>query len=255
MYHRLIAPGETSPSYFTVTEEEFIKQLDYLKAEGYHTITAQELYDYMTKDKVLPAKPIILSFDDSYPSDYKISYPLLKARGLKGVFFVIVGKLNKPDYQTWWQEMSQNGMDIESHTLTHQYMGGSLTSSGGIRKMVFPEVFVRRELVLSKERLEKILGKPVRFLAWPGDSYSDETVKLAQEAGYRGLFMAKTEKTENVLTLTHNVSGFNYYSDSPLYIRRIAVTKEVSFDEFKEMLRLGYYPYVSPKINLPLTKN
>jgi len=57
------------------------------------------------------------------------------------------------------------------------------------------------ELSESKTILEQALNKPVEFLAWLGDSFTKEMIDLAIARGYKGLFMAKTTYTKNILPM------------------------------------------------------
>ena len=88
MYHKLTQEKGLLGDY-SITPEEFEEDLQYLKENGYHTITMSELIDFINGKTVLPDKPIILTFDDGYFSDYKYVYPLLKEYDMKAVFSVI----------------------------------------------------------------------------------------------------------------------------------------------------------------------
>jgi hypothetical protein len=46
------------------------------------------------------------------------------------------------------------------------------------------EARVRTELMESRDKIEANLGRPVRFLCWPGGAYSQRTLEIAKEVGY-----------------------------------------------------------------------
>ena len=101
---------------------------------------------------------------------------------------------------------------------------------------------IQYELAESKRVLEGITGSEVDYLAWPGDSYTDSMIRMAQKAGYKGLFMAKTDHTENVMQQPHLKSGFNKPGDDVLHIRRVTIHGADSMEDFKSILKDGIYP-------------
>jgi peptidoglycan/xylan/chitin deacetylase (PgdA/CDA1 family) len=44
---------------------------------------------------------VVISFDDTYESDYTTVYPLFKARGLKGTSYVTTSFVGQPGDLTW----------------------------------------------------------------------------------------------------------------------------------------------------------
>ncbi|MDP3962706.1 MAG: polysaccharide deacetylase family protein [bacterium] len=240
IYH-IISSDTIKGSYGFMPLSLFKAQLDYLKQEEYVTITLDDLYDHMTFGKNIPEKAIVLSFDDTNETDYTIAFPELKKRGLSGVFFTVGSKANTILWKQRLQEMHSAGMEIASHTMNHKYSGGG-PSTKGKRIEVDNEQTIRYELSNSKETLENIIGSRVNYLAWPGDSYTENMINIARELGYKGLFMAKTDYTENVMEHPLSKSGFNKAGDDVFYIRRITINGSDSFDDFKAVLNDGIYP-------------
>ena len=116
-----------------------------------------------------PDKPIVtLSWDDGHPMDMRIAR-LMADCGLSATFYVptsIRPKLD--DHQLI--ELSEMGMEIGSHGLTHS----PLTSS--------PDV--QRELVESKDKLEQTIGRPVSAFCYPFGKFNRKAAKAARAAGY-----------------------------------------------------------------------
>ena len=71
----------------------FKQQIDFLKAEKYHTLTLKEVKDYYLQKKALPEKAVLLTFDDCYQSMREYAYPLLKEASFKATAFVVSGWL------------------------------------------------------------------------------------------------------------------------------------------------------------------
>lgn len=240
IYHA-ISSNERRGNYGFISLSLFKQQLDYLKQENYSTISLDDLYNYMTSGIDIPEKSVILTFDDTNESDYTLVFRELKDRGFKGAFFTIGSKANTLKWRNRLREMHSEGMEIVSHTMNHKYSGGGPITNG-IRVEVDDTKTIIYELSKSKRILEEITGSEVRYLAWPGDSYTDAMVRLAQETGYKGLFMAKTDYTTNVMQHPKSKSGFNKIGDDVLHIRRITINGANSLDDFKAILNDGIYP-------------
>jgi len=107
-------------------EENFVSafrdHLVWLKEKGYQTISPEALVDYLEgKEISLPAKPILLTFDDGTIENYEIAYPMLKEFGYTGISFVLTSPffidLSK---KCWWREVDRSGiLDIENHSHSH----------------------------------------------------------------------------------------------------------------------------------------
>ena len=84
MYHHIsdVVPKTTLGTSLTVTPTAFGKQLDYLKQQGYHTITFNQLFDALYYGGPLPHHPIILTFDDGYNDAYQFALPILQAHAM-----------------------------------------------------------------------------------------------------------------------------------------------------------------------------
>src|SRR5262249_36809207 len=96
MYHYISGVPTNDPNpvlrqSLSVSPELFNQQLDYLKQQGFHSVTLNQLINALYYGFSLPSKPIILTFDDGYLDGYTAAYPALKAHGFSGVFYIITG--------------------------------------------------------------------------------------------------------------------------------------------------------------------
>lgn len=96
MYHQISADG--SADLLTVPVQEFTRQLQYLRQEGYSTILLSELVSHIKKGTTLPVKPVIISFDDGYRDNFTNAYPVLEQLGMKANIFLVPTFLNKANY-------------------------------------------------------------------------------------------------------------------------------------------------------------
>jgi peptidoglycan/xylan/chitin deacetylase (PgdA/CDA1 family) len=69
-------------------------------------------------------KVVVLSFDDNRIGDFTYAKPILDKYGFKATFFVICGKTTDSGAMNWQDiaAMQKDGMDIESHTMTHAHL-------------------------------------------------------------------------------------------------------------------------------------
>jgi peptidoglycan/xylan/chitin deacetylase (PgdA/CDA1 family) len=65
---------------------------------------------------------VIINFDDSFKNQFLYAKPILDKYGFKATFFEVCGWIGKSSERKSWQDIAalqQDGMDIESHTMTH----------------------------------------------------------------------------------------------------------------------------------------
>jgi peptidoglycan/xylan/chitin deacetylase (PgdA/CDA1 family) len=70
-------------------------------------------------------KVVMLNFDDGYKSHFLYAKPILDKYGFKASFFIVCGKMEtQPKWMSWQDIMAlkDDGMDIESHTMTHAHL-------------------------------------------------------------------------------------------------------------------------------------
>src|SRR5579884_2934635 len=150
MYHHISLPLTQSPldQSLAVSPTMFKAHLNYLKTQGFHSITFNQLFDALYYGVSLPEKPVILTFDDGYDDAYTNAYPMLKAQGFSGMFYIITGKVGWKGQATWPQlrEMLRNGMQMGSHTINHLDMGQVMLSS---------QIKAQEELQVSQSTMQK----------------------------------------------------------------------------------------------------
>lgn len=177
MYHHVVQDGEACNS-MTVTVGRFREDLEWLIANGYHFVLPGDLIS----QEPLPEKPVMISFDDGYKSNYDLAFPLLKELNAKMALALVV---SFSDYDTGsglsWdicREMEASGLvEFGSHTYRLHNLderGGSYDPNGpnGIERLPEEsrEEFDQRvigDLRLSIDTLERELGRDVIYFAYP----------------------------------------------------------------------------------------
>ena len=144
--------------------------MDYLFFHGYTPISLYQLDDALLTGTPLPDKPVVLTFDDGYIDHYAHRFPVLRQYGFTATFFIITGTADAhdPEHLSWEQirEMSDAGMDMESHTKTHPDLRGR-----GYDFLVY-------ELLGSAESLEAYTGKVSHMFAYPVGHYDDAVLAV-----------------------------------------------------------------------------
>lgn len=185
MYHHV---DDKSGSLY-VSKKTFIEQMDYLIKKGYNSVTLSDVVESLQGVKTLPAKPLVITFDDGYQDNYLNAYPILRERNLKATFFIISQLVGGGEYLTWDQlgEMSANQLvTIGDHTLSHKAI--SLENEDQLRD----------EILSAKSILMQRLGVNVNTFAYPYGSQNIAADKILKEGGFvaavttqRGLSCAK----------------------------------------------------------------
>ena len=158
----------------TVTPANFTKQMDYLRARGYHAITFDDLRAYFAGMHTLPSRPVIITLDDGYRDLYTTAFPILQAHDFKAVAYIVTGFVNQPRYVTSGMivTMDRAGIEIASHTVDHVNLARGA------------EPYVTYEVVASKQWLERLLVRPVLDFAYPSGKFNAADIRILQGAGY-----------------------------------------------------------------------
>ncbi|MEP6465685.1 MAG: polysaccharide deacetylase family protein [Parafilimonas sp.] len=170
----------------------FDDQIKSLADSGYHTITPDEYYAYLTADSPLPSKPIMITFDDTNKDQYTFALPELDKYHFKGVFFITTIAIGRGKYMSAEQlkQMSDEGHIIAAHTFDHP-----------------PVVRLKNEkdyelqLMKPKETLEAITGKPVDCFAYPYGIIDPKIYAELQKYGYKSAYQLVQFKRDSTYPL------------------------------------------------------
>lgn len=197
MYHHV---DHAVTSDMVVTGEKFEADLKALRAAGYNTIFLSELKSYLEGEGTLPEKPIVVTFDDGYLSNYEIVYPLVQAYDAKITIFPIGWTMGVNHHFSWTQalEMVNSGrVEIGSHTYDmHSSRGISQglkveTGKGCMRIPFEIQKDYERRLtsdfdLMAAAMMENLNQVPV-FLAYPFGYYQRDTEIFVRERGMYSL--------------------------------------------------------------------
>lgn len=217
MYHMI---GDEQGNAAVMTEANLRIQMNYLRDHGYHPITMQELYDYVTKGAPLPEKPVCITFDDGYLDSYTIVYPLMKEYGFPWTLFLITDDVGKPYNRMTWDQLKEmansHAVTIASHTLSHPKLHNLATRAEK-----------EKEIVEANKALKYQLGIDNVWLAYPYGDYDDEVIDICKKAGIK---MAVTTDAGRV-----HVGSF------PYDLKRAYIGNDISIARFSERLNKDNY--------------
>lgn len=202
MWHNL---AEESSGDMTISVDTFRAQIEALHEAGFKTASLQQLYDYVHFGTELPEKPIVLTFDDGYFSNYEYAYPILREYGMQATIFAIGVSVGKDTYKDTdhamtphfgadeAREMVDSGLiSVQSHTFDMHQWPPFEDGNAQVRETLLPfdgeadadyEAAVEADFAESRELLESITGQPVNTLAFPEGAYVTLTQDALRSAG------------------------------------------------------------------------
>lgn len=216
MYH-LISKNSKTQNKFTVSQNTFEEDLQYIKNNGYTTVLVQDLIDYTTGKKDLPQKPILLTFDDGAYNNYLYAFPLAKKYNAKFVFSPIAHETEKfseikdenPNYShaNWEQikEMSDSELvEIQNHTYN---MHSSKKPRIGCTKKrnESEETYINKlsqDIEKSQSLIEEHTGKKPTAFFYPFGACSKCSEKIIRSLGFKATFLC--ESRVNNITVDPN---------------------------------------------------
>lgn len=225
LYHRIVNKQSVIGKHKVyVWEKDFERQMQYLKDNGYKTIT---FYDLQKDPEMDLTKKIIITFDDGYLDNYELLFPILKKHDFKAVIYLVT----KIDHNAWGvkegeprvnmmsaaqaKEMSDYGIEMGGHTQHHV----DLLRHSSTEQM--------SEIKGSKEDVEKITGKPAISFAYPFGGINEDIKRITKEAGFDYAVSTNTGPKE--------------FGKDWMQIRRIEVTPKTTLLSFKNKVSGSYF--------------
>lgn len=164
-------PGAPYPELF-VPQRDFQHQMEWLDDHGFEAVTLDQVEDAWYEDGRLPARPVVITFDDGYLSQYVAAFPFLRKLGWPGVLDLKAEGSDLPNADA--RKMIDAGWELASHTITH------------VDLTTVDSATLRRELAGSRHILHRRFGVPVDNFCYPAGRYDDTVISAVRAARYRG---------------------------------------------------------------------
>jgi len=219
MYHSV----DNNEEYFNVTPEEFKKQMVFLKEHNYNVIKLSDLTGLFEQKKI-KSNTVVITFDDGYQDNFLNAFPILKELNLPATIFVptslinselttSTGKSYKIVNEHELKEMADNGLiELGSHCNRH------------VKLTTLTEAEIEQELSVSKNILEKLLGKKVGLIAYPWGRYNSAVLKIASRYYSLACSIEKGRVAINANRLS---------------LKRNSIDSSVSMTQFKGIIKFG----------------
>lgn len=229
-YHHILRDEENTRFRHTSTTTSvraFNNQMAWLRDQGYATLSMAQLEGYVHNRLNLPARAVVITFDDGLKSVSRYAYPILKKYGFKATSFTISSRIKRKP-QKWdpksLQFMSiaemrqiQDVFDFQSHThFLHRVdaLHHPILLSRSYHIVLFDFEHSRRAL--------SQFTPHVLYLSYPFGSYDDKALKAAHDAGFH-------------LAVT-TVKGKVKPGDNPLLLKRLYILRTDSLETMSRLI-------------------
>lgn len=214
-YHNIKKTNSSDP--YTVSIEEFRKQMTLLSEEGYSIISLEDFLK-VKRSGGKCSKTVLLTFDDGYKGFHSLAYPILKKYNFPLILFLTTKFVHQGGEYLNWDEVhelyKEDLITIGAHTRSHHML------------TKFSINTARREILGSKEEIENTLGIPVKAFSYPYGAYNSFLRNLVKSLGFRVAFTDRF--------------GINSVTTDPFALRRITIFNIDSLSTFNKKL-LGAY--------------
>jgi peptidoglycan/xylan/chitin deacetylase (PgdA/CDA1 family) len=181
MYHR-VAPasdrGVDMPG-LVVDPRRFDAQLSALQANGWRTITSEQLAAAVMAGAPVPPRTFVITIDDGRDDGYTNAFPILEKHGFVATYFVITARIGRRHYLTWSElrDMQAAGMEIGNHT------------SGHVDEKRFSRTQTDHQVEAAETAIRTHLGIAPRSFAYP---FGQAPANLVASVMSSGLWAAYT---------------------------------------------------------------
>jgi peptidoglycan/xylan/chitin deacetylase (PgdA/CDA1 family) len=179
MYHVINPPppGAPFPGLY-VTPEEFAEQMQALVRAGYRAVTMDQVWANWHEGARLPAgKPVVLSFDNGYQSQYTEARPVLRRLGWVGV-----------------ENIQLTGLPPSQGGLSPAQVRGLVTAGWELDTQGFSHAdlvtldasALRYQVAIARSTIQRLYRVAVNWFCYPSGHYDATVVAAVRAAGYRG---------------------------------------------------------------------
>jgi peptidoglycan/xylan/chitin deacetylase (PgdA/CDA1 family) len=179
MYHVIAPapPGAPFPGLY-VPPQEFAAQMQALKAAGWHAVTLDQLQAYWTKGAKLPAgKPVVITFDNGYHSQYTEALPVLRRLGWVADENIQLAGLPPSQGGLTTDEvkaMVNAGWELDTQGISHADL------------ITLDAAQLKYQIDTARRTIRRRYGVPVNWFCYPSGHYDTTVIDAVRAAGYVG---------------------------------------------------------------------
>jgi biofilm PGA synthesis lipoprotein PgaB len=215
-YHEIADKKDALIPQYAVSPTNFVRQMDWLKNNGYHFVSVDQVLAARAGKLPLPERAVLITFDDGYRSVYNSAFPILKLFNAPAVIAVVGSWLEPTSGEvvnfdgrsvsreamlSWAQikEMTDSGLvEVGSHTYG-LHDGISANPQGNMEPAVTTRIYtpnsksyenenlykkrIYNDLKKNNDLLHEHGFRAPRVIAWPYGSYNIEARVIAEKLG------------------------------------------------------------------------
>ena len=213
MYHRVGPASNAWEARYAIAPEVYAAHMQALHRQGLQALGIDALVDWLEGGPALPANAVLVTFDDGFRGVRDHALPVMEKLGWPFTVFLVSDLIGQDDSWTRHEnpagithplldaneilDMQARGVSFHSHTRTH----------ASLPKL--DDAALADQLVGSRARLSQLLGREVRYIAYPFGHVDERVEAATRAAGYRAAFSTQ--------------SGFNRPDVNLFRIRRLDV--------------------------------
>ncbi|MFI5004897.1 MAG: polysaccharide deacetylase family protein [Solirubrobacterales bacterium] len=179
MYHVINPPppGAPFPGLY-VPSAEFAEQMRALAGAGFHAVTMDQVWANWREGAPLPpGKPIVLSFDNGYQSQYSNALPILRRLGWVGVENIQLTGL--PPSQGGLSPAQVRGLlaagwELDTQGFSHADL------------IALDPTALHYQVAVARAEVTRLYHVPANWFCYPSGHYDATVIAAVRAAGYRG---------------------------------------------------------------------
>ena len=217
-YHRVVSDRQKLnahpyPSLY-VSQSDFRQQMKWLKKNNYRTISCQEFCLWYDGKIKLPAKSVLITFDDSRACLPKYAFPIMKKYGIKGTVFTIGHGVIDSDRDSIKKKQIKKllkkypTVEFQSHTYALHYR---YSEKGDYKKVL-------------KDAKKQSKYFSFEYVAYPFGRNTPGMRKAYKKAGIK-------------MGFTYGSNGYATRKQNRYQIRRIKIDGNGSFSQFRRWFK------------------
>ncbi|MFC3577330.1 polysaccharide deacetylase family protein [Streptomyces yaanensis] len=221
MYHSVATAPNDATRVLSVAPEAFAEQMAQLADLGFTPVTTADLARSWRQGGPLPARPVLITFDDGYEGVHRHALPVLAKHGFASTLFVSTGWIRGAhdtggglDTMLDWdqvRDLAGSGVEIGGHSHTHPQLDQLADDA------------LRFELLRCQEIITDELGtRPVSF-AYPYGYSSRRVRRTVRETGYRQSLAVG--------------NGLARRRQGPYALQRVTVRRTTGAEEFERLVQ------------------